>query len=67
MCAAVSRPVNVLAVAGLALAEVVAAGARRISVGGALTWIAVSAMTETAKAIRDHGDFSSLTASSPFD
>jgi len=52
--------VNVLAHAGLTLNEVVEAGARRISVGGALTWVAVSAMAEAAERIRDEGDFSVL-------
>jgi len=41
------------------------AGAQRISVGGSLTWVAVSAMAAAAAAIRDHGDFSSLSASPP--
>jgi 2-methylisocitrate lyase-like PEP mutase family enzyme len=66
VCEAVSRPVNVLAVPGLSLAETVAAGARRVSVGGALTWVAVGALTSAAEAIRDRGDFSALAARSPF-
>lgn len=37
------------------------AGARRISVGGALTWVAVEAMAKAAEEIRNAGDFSSLT------
>jgi 2-methylisocitrate lyase-like PEP mutase family enzyme len=65
VCQAVSRPVNVLAVAGLSFAEIVAAGARRVSVGGALTWVAVKAMAEAAEAIRDAGDFSALSARLP--
>ena len=36
------------------------AGARRISTGGRLTWVAVNALVDAATAIRDHGDFSSL-------
>src|SRR4051812_41838697 len=40
VCEAVSRPVNVLARRDLSLAEIVEAGAQRISVGGALTWAA---------------------------
>jgi 2-methylisocitrate lyase-like PEP mutase family enzyme len=67
VCQAVSKPVNVLALPGLSLAEVVAAGARRVSVGGGLTWVAVSAMAEAATAIRDTGDFSSLAARVPLD
>jgi 2-methylisocitrate lyase-like PEP mutase family enzyme len=60
VCAAVGRPVNVLAHAGLTLEQVAGAGARRVSVGGALTWVAVDAMVGAAKRIRDDGDFSVL-------
>jgi 2-methylisocitrate lyase-like PEP mutase family enzyme len=60
VCEATSKPVNVLAHAGLTLSEIVAAGGRRVSVGGALTWVAVNAMAAAAEEIRDHGDFSSL-------
>jgi 2-methylisocitrate lyase-like PEP mutase family enzyme len=60
VCEAVSRPVNVLAHPGLSKSEVVEAGARRISVGGALTWVAVGAMAAAATEIRDNGDFSVL-------
>jgi 2-methylisocitrate lyase-like PEP mutase family enzyme len=67
VCRAVSKPVNVLALPELSLPEVVAAGARRVSVGGGLTWVAISAMAEAARAIRDIGDFSSLAASVPLD
>jgi 2-methylisocitrate lyase-like PEP mutase family enzyme len=67
VCRAVSKPVNVFAVPELSLAEIVAAGAKRVSVGGALTWVALSAMTEAAEAIRDAGDFSPLTARLPLD
>jgi len=67
VCQAVSKPVNVLALPGLPLAEVVAAGARRVSVGGGLTWVAVAAMAAAATAIRDAGDFSSLAARLPLD
>jgi 2-methylisocitrate lyase-like PEP mutase family enzyme len=65
MCGAVSKPVNVLAVPELSLAEIVATGAQRVSVGGALTWVALSAMAEAAEAIRDAGDFSALGARLP--
>jgi 2-methylisocitrate lyase-like PEP mutase family enzyme len=67
VCHAVSKPVNVLARPGLTLAEVASAGARRVSVGGSLTWVAVSAMAAAAEAIRDRGDFSSLAARPPLD
>jgi len=60
--AATSNPLNVLARPGLSLGEIVDAGGRRISVGGALTWVAVGAMAAAAKEIRDTGSFSSLAA-----
>ena len=41
------------------------AGAQRISVGGALTWVAAAAMVEAATRIRDDGDFSVLSARPP--
>jgi 2-methylisocitrate lyase-like PEP mutase family enzyme len=65
VCAAVSRPVNVLAHPGLSVPEIVAAGAQRISVGGGLTWVAVTAMSDVAEAIRDSGDLSGLGAKPP--
>jgi 2-methylisocitrate lyase-like PEP mutase family enzyme len=65
VCGAVTRPVNVLARPTLTLAEIAGAGARRVSVGGALTWVAARALVETATKIRDDGDFSALTAGSP--
>jgi 2-methylisocitrate lyase-like PEP mutase family enzyme len=60
VCGAVSKPVNVLARRDLTLAEIVEAGAQRISVGGALTWAATNAFVEAATKIRDSGDFSGL-------
>ena len=66
VCSAVSKPVNVLARPNLTLAEIAEAGGRRVSVGGALTWTAVSAFVEAATAIRERGDFSSLGDSSRF-
>jgi len=65
VCDAVSKPVNVLAAPGLSLTEIVAAGARRVSVGGALTWVAVRALADAATAIRDRGDLSSLAVRLP--
>ena len=44
------KPVNVLARPTLSVAEIAAAGARRISVGGSLAWAAVEAMAEVADA-----------------
>jgi 2-methylisocitrate lyase-like PEP mutase family enzyme len=62
VCEATAKPVNVLARPTLSLNEIAAAGARRISVGGALTWVAVSAMAAAAKKMRDDGDFTALGA-----
>lgn len=60
VCDAVSKPVNVLARRDLSFAEIVEAGAQRVSVGGSLTWTGVNALAAAATKIRDHGDFSSL-------
>ena len=60
VCEATTTPVNVLARPGLSLREIVDAGARRVSVGGALTWVAVGAMAAAAQRMRDDGDFSLL-------
>jgi 2-methylisocitrate lyase-like PEP mutase family enzyme len=62
VAAAVTSPLNVLAHRGLTFDEIVDAGGQRISVGGALTWVAVGAMADAARAIRDPGDFSVLQA-----
>jgi 2-methylisocitrate lyase-like PEP mutase family enzyme len=65
VCEAVAKPVNVLALPGLTVGEVFAAGAQRVSLGGALTWVAARAMADAAVAIRDHGDLSALDARLP--
>jgi 2-methylisocitrate lyase-like PEP mutase family enzyme len=59
---ATSKPLNVLAHPGLTMSEIAASGGQRVSVGGALTWVAVSAMAAAAERIRDEGDFSVLAA-----
>ena len=53
---------NVLAVPDVTMAELTEAGAQRVSVGGSLTWVALSGMVAAAEAIRDRGDFSGLAA-----
>jgi 2-methylisocitrate lyase-like PEP mutase family enzyme len=60
VCGAVGRPVNVLARPDFRMADLVQAGAQRVSVGGALTWAAVAAFVKAAERIRDDGDFSGL-------
>jgi 2-methylisocitrate lyase-like PEP mutase family enzyme len=64
ICSAVGRPVNVLGHAGFAMAELFDAGAQRVSVGGALTWVGVRAAADAAERLRD-GDLSVLTARVP--
>ena len=59
ICEATSKPVNVLAHAGLSMVEITEAGAQRVSVGGSLTWVAVKAMVDAAQRMRVDGDFSS--------
>jgi 2-methylisocitrate lyase-like PEP mutase family enzyme len=62
--AAVTKPVNVLAVPELTAQEIFDAGAQRISVGGALTWVAARALADAAAALRS-GDLSPLAARIP--
>jgi 2-methylisocitrate lyase-like PEP mutase family enzyme len=65
ICEATSKPLNVLAHPRLSMSEIVDAGARRISVGGALAFVAVAAMAAAAERLRDRGDFSALAAQVP--
>jgi 2-methylisocitrate lyase-like PEP mutase family enzyme len=65
VCSSVSKPVNVLALPTLTLAEIFDAGAQRVSVGGGLTWVAVGALRDAAEAIRDRGDLSQLSVRLP--
>ena len=67
VCEAVAKPVNVLALPGMSFAEIVDAGAQRVSVSGGLAWVAVNAMAAAARDMHDHGDFSALGASPPLD
>ena len=63
ICAALEKPVNVLGLPSLSLPEIVAAGARRISVGGRLAWVANEALVDAAERLRDNGDLSALQLS----
>ena len=65
VCGAVSKPVNVLALPSLSIGEIVEAGAQRVSVGGGLAWVAVSAAASAATAIRENGDLSPLSVRLP--
>ena len=66
VCSAVSRPVSVLAAPGLSFAEIAEAGAKRISVGSRLTWVAVEAAAGAARQLLE-GDLSGLRSSPPLD
>ena len=60
VCDAVTKPVNVLALPGMTVREIVAGGAQRVSVGGGLAFVAADALIAAATAMRDDGDFSVL-------
>jgi hypothetical protein len=57
--------VNVLALAGMTMAEITGAGAQPVSVGGGLAWVAVTAPAAAARGIREHGDLSAFGKSRP--
>lgn len=59
VCAAVSAPVNVLIgwTSDMTVASVSAAGAKRISVGAAMSWAAYGEMIAIARTIRETGRF----------
>jgi 2-methylisocitrate lyase-like PEP mutase family enzyme len=63
VCEAVEKPVNVLARPNFSMDELASMGARRVSVGGNLAWVANEAMFAAAKRIRESGDFSALKVS----
>jgi 2-methylisocitrate lyase-like PEP mutase family enzyme len=65
VCAALSKPVNVLmALPGMPLSveQLAAAGVRRISLGSALSRAALGAMLRAAREIREHGTFGFIDA-----
>jgi 2-methylisocitrate lyase-like PEP mutase family enzyme len=49
VCSAVAKPVNVVRPGDLPVADIFAAGAQRVSVGGALTWVARDAALAAAQ------------------
>lgn len=53
VCDAVTKPVNVLRLGELTVREIFAAGAQRVSVGGALTWVARDAFVEAARGLAE--------------
>jgi 2-methylisocitrate lyase-like PEP mutase family enzyme len=65
VCAAVSKPVNVLALPGTPSVEVLAAaGVRRISLGTGFVRTALGAFVRAAREVSEHGTFGSLDGSS---
>jgi 2-methylisocitrate lyase-like PEP mutase family enzyme len=65
VCGAVGLPVNVLARPDLTVADIVEAGAQRVSVGGGLTWVAIEAFADAAAGIHERGDLAALGATLP--
>jgi len=62
VCDVISKPLNVLARPDLSMSEIVAAGGRRVSIGGGLTWVAIGAMAAAVKQMSQSGDFSALVS-----
>jgi hypothetical protein len=48
----------------MTLDDIIGAGAQRVSVGGALTWVAVAALRDAAEALK-RGDLTPLAARVP--
>ncbi len=57
VCAAVAKPVNVLANGRFSVTELGAAGAKRVSVGGMLSRVAYGAFLRAARELKEHGTF----------
>lgn len=57
VCSAVSKPVNVLVNAGSTLADLEAAGAKRLSLGSGLACLAYGSVIQAAKEMRENGTF----------
>ena len=62
VCAAVAKPVNVLALPGMSLREIVDAGAQRISVGGGFAWAAINGLVAAVEELRASGSFAALSS-----
>ena len=68
VCLAVGKPVNVVMSAAdpsLTVAQLAEAGVKRISVGGALTRLALGAVMKAAQEMREQGSFRWLTTALP--
>ncbi len=66
VCAAVSKPLNVLAGAAFTVAELQVAGVRRISLGSGLSRIALAAFVRAAEDIAGTGAFDCLRSATPY-
>jgi 2-methylisocitrate lyase-like PEP mutase family enzyme len=69
LCAAVTKPVNVLvglSGAAFTVAELQAAGVKRISVGGALARAALGGLLRAGREIRERGTFTFTDSAMPF-
>lgn len=67
VCAAVRRPVNVLAGAHFTVPELAGAGARRISLGSKLTALAFGALERASREMLDAGSFGFAREAMAFD
>ena len=67
ICSSVPRPVNVLAVSNLSVADLAAAGVKRVSLGSKLTNSAFGAIKRAAAEILDSGTFGFSRDGMPFD
>jgi 2-methylisocitrate lyase-like PEP mutase family enzyme len=61
VCASVSKPVNVLMGATFSVEDLAAAGAKRISVGGAFARAALGAFVRAAREVKENGTFTFAT------
>ena len=66
VCSAVTKPVNVLAVPHFTVAELAAAGARRISLGSKLTNYTFGMLEKAARQILEEGSFAFADEAMPF-
>jgi 2-methylisocitrate lyase-like PEP mutase family enzyme len=66
VCSSVSKPVNVLAIAGFSVAELAEAGAKRISVGSKLSTAAFGAVRRAAVEMLEKGTFEYSREGMPF-
>jgi 2-methylisocitrate lyase-like PEP mutase family enzyme len=66
VCAAVSRPVNVLATVGFTVGQLAEAGARRVSLGGAFARAALGTFLGAAREVREEGSFRFLEDAAPW-